>query len=240
MATLLINYADAGYYQAQKLNTQSGLLTGGLGRAIAFGRQHLDPGFVARNRAVLSRRNGAGMWLWKPYIVVQALRHAMAEGDVLFYADSGCHFVRAVQPLVDLCLRERAKPILFFTLDPSLTNGKYCKRDCFVAMGLDRPPFPEMTQVLASFFLCQRTDFTLHFFEEWLGYCEDPRLLTEAPNICGLPDYPDFVQHRCDQSILSLLAAKYGIATIPDISQWGNGRRPAELPQFIQHTRWKE
>jgi len=239
MATLLINYADGGYYKAQKLNSRTGLTVGGLDRAIQFGRQHLDSAFLQRNSDIFGRRVGAGRWLWKPYIVVQALRRAMADGDVLFYADSGCHFVSSVSPVVALCLQQ-PKPILLFTLHPSHTNQKYTKRDCFHFMDMDRPPYPEMTHILASFFVCQKTDFTLAFFEEWLRLAEDPRILTEAPNICGLPNYPDFFEHRFDQSILSLLARKHEIATIPDISQWGNSFRPAEIPQIIEHTRWNK
>jgi len=240
MATLLINYADGGYYQAQKLNTKTGLLVGGLERAIQFGRRHLDSSFLARNQQVLNARVGAGRWLWKPYIVVTALQQAMSEGDVLVYADSGSHFVGPVAPVIDLCLRERAKPVLLFTLHPSFTNRKFIKRDCFHYMEMDQPPYPDMTHILASYFICQKTSFTLAFFEEWLRHAQDPRILTEAPNTCGLPDYPEFFEHRFDQSILSLLGRKYELTTTPDISQWGNSFRPPDIPQIIQHTRWKE
>jgi hypothetical protein len=240
MATLLINYADGGYFEAQKLNTKTGLLVGGLERAIQFGRQHLDAEFVARNQNVLNRRGGAGRWLWKPYIVVKALREAMAEGDALVYADSGSHFVRSIVPLIGLCAEIESKPILLFTLRPSNTNRKYTKRDCFHYMGMDVPPYPDMTHILASYFICRKTPSTLSFFEEWLRYAQDERILTEEPNTCGLPNYPEFVEHRCDQSILSLLGRKYEIAALPDISQWGNAFRPPEIPQVIEHTRWKE
>jgi hypothetical protein len=55
-------------------------------------------------------------------------------------------------------------------------------------------------------------------------------------NVCGLPNYPGFEDHRHDQSVLSLLARKHGIATRPDVSQWGDGRRSPELPRIIELT----
>ena len=195
---------------------------------------------MARNEVILNRPLGAGVWLWKPHIVLHALRHEMSGDDVLFYADSGCHFVGPVKPVVDICLEQTSKPLVMFHLGPSFTNAKYTKRDCFIYMDLDRPPYPEMPQILASFFLCRKNEFTIAFFEEWLRYAEDQRLLTEAANTCGLPNYPDFVGHRFDQSILSLLARKYGVTAVPDISQWGNELRQADIPQIIDHTRWKE
>jgi len=239
MTILLINYADGGFYEAQKLNTKSGLSVGGFDMAVQCCRQHLDPDFQERNRDILSNRTGAGRWLWKPYIVVKALREGISDGDFLFYADSGCHFINSVVPLTELC-RQLPKPILLFTLHPSLLNRRYTKRDCFYYMGMDRAPYPDMTHILASYFLCQKTSFTSAFFEEWLRLAQDPRILTEAPNTCGLPDYPEFEEHRFDQSILSLLARKHELETLPDISQWGNDFRLAEIPQIIQHTRHRD
>ena len=176
VTVLLINYADGGYYEAQKLNSKTGLLVGGVDRALQFGRQHLDPTFLKRNGEVLNRQVGAGRWLWKPYVVVKALQHAMADGDILFYADSGSHFVSSVVPIVELC-RQQATPILLFTLHPSHVNRMYTKRDCFHFMDMDRPPYPDMTHILASFFVCRKTSATLAFFEEWLRFAEDPRIL---------------------------------------------------------------
>jgi len=182
MATLLINCADRGYFQAQKLNTRTGLLTGGLERAVEFGRQHLDPAFVARNQRILDNPVGAGCWLWKPYVVVAALKHALKDGDVLFYADSGCHFIAPVAPVVDLCLKNQNKPILLFSMPATYLNRNFTKRDCFFHMGLDEPRCADAVHTMASFFVCQKTSFTVAFFEEWLRYAEDPRILTPIPN----------------------------------------------------------
>jgi hypothetical protein len=240
VATLLVNYADLAYFKAQKLNTRTGLKTGGLARGVEYGRQHIDAAFYARNARVLSLRGGAGRWLWKPYVVLKALREEMRDGDVLFYCDSGAHFVASAAPVIDLCVKQTEKPVIVFELAPDYLNREYVKRDCFYYMGMDRAPYPDMTHILASFLVMRKSPFALRFAEDWLRYAEDPRILTETPNTCGLPDYSGFIQHRFDQSILSLLARKYEVATVPDISQWGNERRPPEIPQIIQHTRWKE
>src|SRR4029450_7371119 len=73
MATLLINYADQGYFEAQKLNTTTGLLIGGLERAVSYSRKDLNGDFSNRNKQILAAPIGAGNWLWKPYIVMKAL-----------------------------------------------------------------------------------------------------------------------------------------------------------------------
>jgi hypothetical protein len=239
MTTLLVNYADRGFYEAQKLNRTTGLLVGGLERAVCYTRGDLDTDFAERNRAILDKPIGAGNWLWKPYVVMKALNEELGEGDVFFYTDSGCHFMSKAEPAIALCLQQKEKPILLFTLDPRYANRHLIKRDCFHYMGMDMPPYPDMPAILASFIVAQKTPYTVGFFEEWLTLAQDPRLLSDGPNECGLPDYPEFFEHRYDQAILSLLAHKHGIATIPDISQWGNTHRPAEIPQIIAQTRWK-
>ena len=44
--------------------------------------------------------------------------------------------------------------------------------------------------------------------DEWLRCARDERLITDAPNRCGLPNHPAFRAHRHDQSIFSLRCKK--------------------------------
>ena len=239
MATFLINYADGRFYESQQLNIKTGLEVAGFDRAIPLNRRSLDPVFCAENRDILSQPRGAGYWLWKPYLIWRVMREQLSEGDVLFYSDSGCHFVAPIAPVVDILhAQPREKPVLLFTLPPSDTNAAWTKRDCFHFMGLDMPPYPGLPPIMGSFVLCRKSPFSLAFVQEWLRYAQDRRCLTDEPNVCGLPNYPEFRDHRHDQSILSLLARKHQVATTADISQWGDDYRSPEIPRIIAHTRW--
>jgi hypothetical protein len=237
MHTVLINYADRGFAQSQKLNTETGLVIGGLQRAIPYNRADLDPEFSERHKDVLARERGAGYWIWKPYITLRTLKQEMDEGDVLFYSDSGCFFMASVAPLIDHCVKRTDKPILLFGGDPAFSNRRYTKRDCLHYMGADREPFLSLPQSISTFFIMRKTPFTIGFVEEWQRLAEDPRLLTDDANVCGLPNHADFVNHRHDQSILSLLGVKHGISVIADVSQWGNHFRVPHIPQIMAQTR---
>ena len=59
----------------------------------------------------------------------------------------------------------------------------------------------------ATWFILKKNKFTLNFMKEWLEYSQDYRLITDSPNECGLLNYPEFSDHRHDQSILSCLIA---------------------------------
>jgi hypothetical protein len=76
------------------------------------------------------------------------------------------------------------------------------------------------------------------FVTEWLTYAQDSRAITDDANVLGLPNYPEFHDHRHDQSILSLLAKKWNLTLYPDPSQWGAGaQRP--YPTVFEHHRSK-
>ncbi len=236
MKKILINYADQHFYQAQQKNSQSGREVARFDQVISYGVEQIAPQYRHQHQAILQQRRGAGYWLWKPYFILQTLQQ-MSEGDVLFYSDSGAHFVTGIEPLV--ARLEHPSGILLFTLEDFHTNKCWTKRDCFYYMGLDTEPYLSLPQILASFIVCKKTSDSMDFFARWLRYAEDPRILTDAPNSCGLPDYPEFRDHRHDQSILSLLARQYQLNTVADISQWGNERREPDIPQILQQTRWK-
>lgn len=239
---VLVNYADGVFLKAQQHNGATGMQTGGFDAVAMLGRRHLDsdPDFVARCRHILDQPRGAGYWLWKPFIILMVLRKHLKDGDVLFYADSGSHFVHRADPVIELCQSRRDLPLLLFTLEDEHQNRVWTKRDCFHYLGLDRPDITDAPQILGSFVVCERCPAVIDFIAEWLRCAEDERLLTDLPNTCGLPDYPEFRDHRHDQAILSLLARRDGVSLLPDISQWGNDRRDPAIPQIMLHSRWRE
>jgi hypothetical protein len=235
MKKILINYANKKYYHAQKKNSETGKSVGGFDEIKSYGVNDIDPQFSSKNQHILNQSRGAGYWLWKPYFIVKTLE-SMQDGDLLFYADSGSHFINNINPVIEVC-KTTHNGILLFTLEDFHTHKKWTKRDCFYYMGLDTEPYLSVNQILASFIVCIKNANNIQFFKEWLTFAEDSRIITDDPNVCGLGNYPEFKDHRHDQSILSLLGRKHKITTIPDISQWGNDRREKHIPQILEHTR---
>jgi hypothetical protein len=234
----LLNYADGRFYQAQRKNSASGLSVGGFDACFARRRSDLASTFVQQNKDTLSKPRGAGYWLWKPYVIRRALSE-IQFGDLLFYSDSGAYFINPIDSLLPI-LDSTPNQLLLFSLDESLTHARWTKRDCFVLMELDHDPYLSCGQLLASFIIMKKSGFVVDFIDEWLSYACDYRILTDAPNECGLANYPEFEDHRHDQSILSLLGRKYNVQTTPDISQHGNNTRSRLIPQILNHTRARD
>jgi hypothetical protein len=175
--------------------------------------------YYNQNRSILDEACGAGYWAWKPFFVLQALDH-LAEGDILFYCDAGSMFVDSPAPLIRLC-EGHPQGMIFFDAQP-LTNRQFTKRDCFVRLACDEPAYWDASMVIATLFVLRKLPSTLGFMREWLQYCQDRAAITDDPNKSGLNDLPGFLQHRWDQSILSILCAKHKIETFRNPTLWGN------------------
>ena len=65
-------------------------------------------------------------------------------------------------------------------------------------------------QVDAAFQVYQKNNFTLNFVKQYLHFCENEYILTDCKNITG-QNSNKFIDHRHDQSVLSLLAIKNNI-----------------------------
>jgi len=233
MKKYLVNYAHKTHHHSQKSNSQSGLSVGGFDEVFSYGYSDIDESFKEKNKHILEQDRGAGYWLWKPYVIKKALENINSD-DILFYSDSGISFIKPIDELVTL-MDSTDEKLLLFELEDFHPNKRWTKRDTFVYMGLDEEPYLSQPQLLASYMLMRKNDFVISFINEWLKYAEDYRIITDSPNECDLGNYPDFYDHRHDQSILSLLGRKYNIKNVPDISQYGSGRW--KTSQIIEHHR---
>jgi hypothetical protein len=96
---------------------------------------------------------------------------------------------------------------------------QWTKGISFQIMQCNSDEYRDSNQILASFILIRRTNKSELFFTEYLRYCEDARLITDEAS--SISEDPSFLDHRHDQSILSLLAKKNGIEPHRDPSQFG-------------------
>ena len=234
---LLINYADAKFARAQDYNAATGRSIGGFDEVRRYGPRDIDDDFQQRNRAILTHPAGAGYWLWKPYFIFKALRD-LKEDDYLFYADSGSFFVHSIDPLIETA-RRLDQAVVYF--ENMRVEKRWTKRDAFVLMDCDEPRHTESPQRQGGFSLWRKSAAALAFAEECLTCCQDERLITDMPNQMGKPDYPEFVAHRHDQSISSLLAKKRGLRPFRMITQdgkpWKRDFPECAYPQLVKLTR---
>lgn len=238
---IAVNYADRRFRRAQKLNSKTAIQYGA-DRVIEYTAADIDPKFRAANKEILSNPRGGGYYLWKPYVFYKAYKE-LKEGDYLIYTDSGSIYVNPIQKLID-CMEKENVNIMIFSLHNELLERKYTKRDAFILTGCDEEKYAETPQSIGGYMLCKKAADVEDFFNEVLKYAQDIRIISDNPNTMGKDNYHGFIDHRHDQSVISLISKKRGIKRFRDPSQLGEiSHYPKEVeerstyPQIIDSHR---
>ena len=214
----LISFYTPGYIKSKERLKRSALANG-VDLVLPFNRAWLNSQrkFRNKNRKILAHKRGAGLWVWKPYIIQEVLLR-LSDQDVLFYSDAGIEILQPLDPLIGLCTANEGV-VLFAT--HGKINQHWTKRDCFVYMGCDSEKYHTGDQAMGGFSVWMRTEKAIGLVQEWLEYCQNYAIMNDGPNSCGEENLPGFVQHRNDQSVLSLLAIRHNLELFRDPSQWG-------------------
>ena len=201
---IAINYSNEYLTEAQKINSLTAYYQGKADLVLEYSPIDIDKEFIEKNIHILKHHRGGGYWLWKPYIILKTL-NSFKEGDYIFYADSGSYYVNKIQHLIEE-LEKYTQDIMPFQI-PFLEKA-YTKRDAFILMDCDEDKYAHSLQFQATFILIKNTAFSRAFFEEFLFYAQDERIITDIPNTLGKENHPEFIENRHDQTIFSLLCKK--------------------------------
>lgn len=177
-------------------------------------KEHLIPG-----------SRGFGYWCWKPQIILQVLRE-MPEGDVLLYCDIGCHLnpkglkrleeyrqyaiAHGIVAFQSRALGEAARNDLSMHFLP---ERQWTKMDLLEYFGVaERRDVLDSGQMGGTIVAAARAD-TRRFMEEWRAcFYEHFEFVDDTPS--KLPNFPDFIENRHDQSVFSVLCKKHGVFSL--------------------------
>ena len=234
----LINYAAGAFEESRLQNSISGLKAG-FDSVIQYSPQDIDSIFFEKNKEILTQKRGAGYWLWKPYFIFQTLKN-VKEGDVVFYSDSGAEFVKSVEPLLDLI---QEKEVVGFKMSGQHKEKQYTRKAVVASFGFIHPEqIASSNQDMASFIGVKKTSHTGkkdHVIGTWLDRCQVPDLIMDQPR--SSDEFEEFIDHRHDQSLWSLVSKLRNVHKAPDPSQWGiNSGESLEEDFFINHHRSRE
>lgn len=160
----------------------------------------INPEYKKAHANILSQKVGGGYWLWKPYIILKTMEE-VPEGDIVFYMDAG---VALHKPIDSLISRLADRDIIIFqSIFPSKPN---IKRDLLKMMDADNEEVRGGMDIQASYIMLRNNQHARDFVKKWLSWCENERAITDLPSS---DEYPEFVVHRHDQSILTILYHKH-------------------------------
>lgn len=219
MKKILFNYAHNVFLESQRKNSFTGLKIGNFDECLPFSIKDIDEKFYLKNKHILDQPRGAGYWIWKYYFADKILKDkSITKDDIIFYADSGSHFVDKIDKIIEVFQRDNLSVMTYAQL---YISSMWTKRDAFILTGCDESKYFNTSQRVGGFFMFKKDDFSINFFEELLKYSQDYRIITDSQNECGLPNYPDFIEHRHDESLISLISKKYDLYPYRNPSQDG-------------------
>ena len=165
----------------------------------------IETDFYKENNKILDEKRGGGYWLWKPFIILETFKK-IDNGDAILYIDCGDIFSNNVREFLAHYFQDNSS-LLTIGGHP---QKDYTKRDCFIKMGCDESKYHNFIQLEAGIIGFKKTEEITNIIEEWLSYAKDENVITDIPNILS-DNYPGFVDHRHDQSIITNLAVKHNL-----------------------------
>lgn len=216
----VVNFADSKFKRNQRWSSFSAKVFGKADKVFEFSSKDIEMPSLNKNKENSKfYSKGFGNYFWKPFVVKKALEN-LEYGDYLMYADSGSFFIKSILPLIKH-MEKAKKNILCFRLP--LIEKQWTKRDAFILMDCDSKKYINTPQILATFFILRKSDEAIEFINSWQDNVNDNRILSDDCNVLGKPNYKEFIEHRHDQSVLSLLCKKHNNILIErDLSDYGS------------------
>lgn len=173
------------------------------------------PEFWEREKDFIrSHPRGYGYWIWKPFLVLDTLER-MNDGDILFYGDAGCELnIRGKSRMMEYIEMTKERDTLFFQI--TRPEFKWTKADSVMSVGLSMDsPILQSNQIESNAFFLKKTEVVLNLIREVKEIANKVHHHYVTDDRSLMPNHPEFVEHRHDQSLLSLLVKKGGFYYLP-------------------------
>lgn len=161
-----------------------------------------------------NNKRGYGYWAWKPYLIKKEL-DKLDDNDILFYVDVGCTINKdgrkRLLEYIDMLKTSKETGIIGFHL--LHTEKKYTKKLLLREFGFENnKDVLDSGQFISTLVPIIKNKHSMNIVNEWYKYNSNFDLVNDVTE----NEYPEFIEHRHDQSILSLLLKKYGCISLKD------------------------
>jgi len=209
---VLITYADGKYEERRSKLVQRAFELGAANKSIEWDRETIEKTeFYNKNLHTFRAPIGAGYWIWKPYIILNALKK-LEDNEVLVYMDSGDMITSNFSKFLNRALRQED----MLLLDGSYRHGDWTHKECFEEMWCDSKEYHDAIQLEAGVCVFRKTARTISVVSEWLGWVQNEKALYDS----WASQREGFNEHRHDQSILTNLKIKYSLPSSSEMRQF--------------------
>lgn len=200
MKKIFVSYGNEPYYKSLDRIKKEVEETGLFDEILIYTDKDLPEDI--KNNILYSYKRGGGYWIWKPWVVLQALKHAQKD-DIIVYSDCG-NTIYKHKAWLKYFHMMRKYDALFFYNGGSLE--KWTRNSVFEYFGKEL--HKNFYQIISSFFLV--TSNARDFIQEWYNSMFfHPELVMDVSKERLELESPKFVEHRHDQAVLSGVAYTY-------------------------------
>ena len=160
-------------------------------------------------------QRGFGYWSWKPQVVLQSFEK-MQEGDVLIYADIGCHFHAAQRDRILGYIKTlKANGGGGMAWEIPCIEKHYNKSDLLKFFNvLEDSKITDSNQRAGTLFFLEKTNQNIAIMKQWRDvFYNHFNLADDTPS--SIPNSEGFIEHRHDQAIWSILTKIHNIKAFP-------------------------
>lgn len=206
----LIFFGD-NLFEKQKLRLNKQALNTNWFQSITIESPETIKPFITMNKNIFKYKRGFGYWLWKPYIISLKLSK-LKKDEILVYLDCGSTIQNNNIILNNYLKILNDKSIIVFANSDHLEK-QFQKNRLLKHFNLDNDnEFLNSNHIESGCLLIKKNEESLNFIKQWLQLCEYNNY--ELLNDCLDSESTDFIEHRHDQSILSILSKQSNIVHI--------------------------
>ena len=165
--------------------------------------------FITEHSEIFKYKRGFGYWLWKPYIILRKLME-LNENDILVYIDSGSTIINNKKEKDRYLDILKKKSIITFANKDHIEE-KFQKKTVLEYFNLENnKKFLNSQQIESGCIIIKNNNISRLFITEWLELCKfnNYKLLIDITENEKNNQNNIFIEHRHDQSILSILSKK--------------------------------
>ena len=195
----------------------------------------------AHQEFIRTNQRGFGYWIWKPALISRSLSSLTKSESGIVYLDAGCSLnlarLESRNRLVEYMDIAQDSGGLFFRLAEGNIHERFTKLE--VLNFFNAKPLAENRLFAATAFLLSRGEPQVDFADSWLSYLthENYRLAIGSTDKGG--EAHNFVEHRHDQSVLSLMLEDSSYAWLEDETYFSPdwNRRGAGFPIWASRNK---
>lgn len=179
----------------------------------AYRKQHMwnDREFVEKNYHLIRVKHGCGMYIWKPYIINDALKK-INDGDYLLYFDCSRHYPTGFTESSDGIIKHMEENNIEMTggMIDSINNYYHVSSVCVNIIKQDHEfdsnKFYTTPHYMATHIIIKKTENTVKCVQEWLKYCQIKDCICPPPRRDG--------RHNYDMSVFNIVMYIFGFKGI--------------------------